>query len=85
MPVEADVRVGDESVAHIGPGGAVGELALIDGRPRSATVVAQTPVRTLSLASWNFRPLLREHPAIAEALLLEMCERLRECQDSPLD
>jgi CRP/FNR family cyclic AMP-dependent transcriptional regulator len=82
---EADVRLGEEKINDLRPGDSFGELSLIDGRPRSATVVARTPVRTLSLASWNFRPLLREHPSIAEAMLLEMCERLREAQDSPLD
>ena len=60
------------------------QSASVKGRPRTATVLARTPVRTLSLASWNFRPLLLEHPAMAEAVLFELCDRLRSVQDSHL-
>jgi CRP/FNR family transcriptional regulator, cyclic AMP receptor protein len=81
---EADVVVGDTVVNSLEAGDAFGEVSLIDGQPRSATVVARTLVRTLSLSSWNFRPLLREHPSIAEAILLEMCRRLRAVQVSHL-
>jgi CRP/FNR family transcriptional regulator, cyclic AMP receptor protein len=76
--------VGDTVVNSLEAGDAFGEVSLIDGQPRSATVVARTLVRTLSLSSWNFRPLLREHPSIAEAILLEMCRRLRAVQVSHL-
>jgi CRP-like cAMP-binding protein len=81
---EADVVVGDDVVSSLAPGDYFGEVSLIDGRPRSATITARNPVRTLSLSSWNFRPLLREHPSIVEAILLEMCRRLRSAQDSHL-
>jgi CRP-like cAMP-binding protein len=80
----ARVAVGGDTVNRIGPGDYFGELSLIDGGPRSARVTAETPLRTLSLAEWNFRPLLREHPTIARALLLEMCRRLRRAQQ-PVD
>ena len=76
----ATVSQGDRSLRSLGPGDYFGEIALIDGEPRSASVTADTPVRTLSVASWNFRPLLEEHPRITVKLLLEMCRRLREME-----
>lgn len=81
---DARVEVGGHPHDKLRAGDAFGEIALIDGGPRSATVVAETPVDTLSIASWNLRPLLREHPTIAEALLVEMCRRLRLARSSPL-
>ena len=81
---EADVIVDGETVNTLGPGDSFGEISLLDERPRAATVLARTPVRTVSLASWNFRPLLIEHPTMAWAVLLEMCERIRTLQVSHL-
>jgi CRP/FNR family cyclic AMP-dependent transcriptional regulator len=77
---EARVVVNGRTRRRLGRGDYFGELSLIDGGPRSASVVADTPVRTLSIAAWNFRPLLKEHPTIASAVLLEMCRRLRDAQ-----
>ncbi len=76
------VRVDDREVASLGPGDYFGEMSLIDGGPRSATVVAETPVRTLSLTSWTFLPLLDENPSIARKLLVEMSRRLRAAERS---
>jgi len=81
---QADVLVGGEVVNTLKAGDSFGEISLIDRQPRSATIVARTLVRTLSLSSWNFRPLLKEYPPIAEAVLLEMCRRLRDTQASHL-
>lgn len=79
---QARVRVQGSTKAMLGPGAYFGEISLIDGRPRSATVTAETALRTLSLATFNFRPLLAEHPAIGHKLLLEMCRRLRSAQQA---
>jgi CRP/FNR family cyclic AMP-dependent transcriptional regulator len=57
-----------------------GEIGVIDGQPRSATVTAVTPLHTLSLVVWHFRPLLRSDPRIAYKLLLQLCARLREAE-----
>ena len=79
----ARVMQGRRTVAQLGAGDYFGEISVIDGEPRSATVLAASPVRALTLARWNFRPLLDEHPAIARKVLLEMCRRVRELDRSP--
>ena len=65
------------------PGDSFGDIALIDGRPRTATVRAETPLRTVSMTVWDFKPLLTEHPQISYRLLLELCRRLREAEKRP--
>lgn len=74
----AKVTVGGRSRTTLGPGKFFGELSLIDRGPRTATVTAETGVRTLSLVSWEFLPLVEKTPSIARKLLVEMCRRLRE-------
>jgi CRP-like cAMP-binding protein len=80
---KARIIKGKRTLATLGPGDYFGEISLVDGEPRSATVLATAPIRALSLARWNFHPLLEEHPAIARKLLLEMCRRVRELDRSP--
>ena len=74
---KAKVTLGGRTRNVLGPGDYFGEISLIDGGPRSATVTAETPLRTMALAEWNFRPLLKEVPTIAPKVLVEMCRRLR--------
>lgn len=80
----ADVTSHGRSRATLGPGGAVGELALIDGGPRSATVRAVSDLRAFSLASWNFKPFLNE-PDVLHALVSMLCRRLRGMEAVPPD
>ena len=79
---QANVTVGDHSQAKLGPGDYFGEMSLIDGGPRSATVKADSAVRTLSLASWEFTPLLDSNPSIARKMLVELSRRLRAAERS---
>ena len=60
----ADVLQHGESVNTIGPGEFVGEIALVTGRPRTATVVATSPVHALVIEGHAFRHLLEEAPEI---------------------
>src|SRR5438067_2770819 len=60
----AEVRRGNRRVAMLGPGDFVGELALILGRPRTATVTLTEPSHLLSISAHNFRPLLMRSPEI---------------------
>jgi CRP-like cAMP-binding protein len=74
---EADVTIGTKKINHLGPGDFFGELALLDGGPRTATVSATTDVKLLALTEWVFRGLLVEHPSIALRTLEAMAARLR--------
>jgi CRP-like cAMP-binding protein len=75
---EADVIVHDQSVLTLREGGYFGEIALIDEGPRTATVRAITEVEALGIASFNFRPLLKNEPGVAFKILQEVCRRLRD-------
>ncbi len=79
---EVKVLVGDRTRRRLGPGAFFGEIALLDGGPRSASVVAETPVRTFAITSWNFRSVLKEHPSMPVKMLEEVCKRLRENERS---
>jgi CRP/FNR family transcriptional regulator, cyclic AMP receptor protein len=61
----------------LGPGDYFGEISLIDGRPRSATVVAEGPLHTAVIDNSTFQPLIDESPEFARSLLLVLCGRLR--------
>jgi CRP/FNR family cyclic AMP-dependent transcriptional regulator len=67
----------------LGPGDYFGEISLIDGKPRSATIRPDGPIRTLSLAAWNFEPLIEKHPKLAHELLLGLCAHVREAEARP--
>jgi CRP/FNR family transcriptional regulator, cyclic AMP receptor protein len=74
---EADVTIGGKKVNHLKAGDFFGEMALLDGGPRTATVTATTPIKLYALTEWVFRGLLAEHPTIAMRTLETMASRLR--------
>jgi CRP-like cAMP-binding protein len=73
----ADAVVGDEVVASFGPGDYFGEMSVLDGHPRSASVIATSDLETHGLAAWNMRALLREEPDIALHIIQTLAGRLR--------
>ncbi len=76
----ASVHVHGQHRRDLGPGDYFGEISLIDGKPRSATVRAETPLRTQSIVSWDFHQLLGAQPDLARALLVTLCARLRDAE-----
>jgi CRP/FNR family cyclic AMP-dependent transcriptional regulator len=67
-------------VAILGPGEFFGELAILDGAPRSATIRSKSPVEVAVLGIRMFRTLLREVPDLAEQLLVGLAGELRDAQ-----
>jgi len=77
---EAAVSSKGAEIAKLGPGDHFGEIALIDGGPRSATVTATTDMVCYGLTFWEFRPLVERNGTIAWKLLQALAKRLREAQ-----
>ena len=74
----AAVRTKGRRVASLGPGAYFGELSLLDRKPRSATVVSETPMTLLVLDQRRFNGLLDAMPALSHKLLVAMATRLRD-------
>jgi CRP-like cAMP-binding protein len=74
---EAEVSRGGAVVTTVGAGDFIGEMSLLDGGPRSATVTASTTVKALVLPTREFWQVLDEVPALAHRLLRPLAERLR--------
>jgi CRP-like cAMP-binding protein len=75
---EVEVRQRDRVIATRQAGDYVGEIALLDKRPRTATVVAKTPVSVEVLNRREFLSLLAEVPELTEHILLTMGQRLAD-------
>ena len=74
----ARVTVDGEDRRTLGPGDYFGEMALIDGGLRTATITATSDGKSYGLTSWQFRPLVEENASIAWPLLEAMAKRTRE-------
>ncbi len=70
-------------IARLGPGDFFGEMSLIDGDPRSASVEAATPIRLLVLGYREFWQLLDEHLPIVRKIVRTLSKRLRDAEKSP--
>jgi CRP-like cAMP-binding protein len=67
------------------PGEVVGELAMLEGRPRSASVETLEPSELLSLSRKDFEAFGNAHPQVLWELLAEFAERLRRVNEDVLD
>jgi CRP-like cAMP-binding protein len=81
----AKVRGRGRPATEIGPGAYFGEMALIDGAPRSATIVAETETVCLMLARKRFIKILKDEPGVVLTLLGTLAGRVRELEASPAD
>ena len=77
---ELEVRQGDRVIATRQPGDYVGEIALLDRRPRTATVVASTPVSVEVLSRREFVSLLAEVPELSVQIMATMAARLADLE-----
>ncbi len=66
------------AIARLGPGDFFGELALLDGGPRTASVVADSRVTAVRLSRGAFQKLLKSEPDIAVAIMVGLARRARE-------
>ena len=72
----ADVKKGSRRVNRLGPGDFFGEISLIRHTPRTATVVATSPVRTLVITERSFQSLLTHQPGIQNKVMSALAARL---------
>jgi CRP/FNR family transcriptional regulator, cyclic AMP receptor protein len=72
----AEVRRKGRKVNEMKDGDFFGEIALISGAPRTATVTATSPVRALVITDRDFRTLLKKSPAMQMRVLEALAERL---------
>ncbi len=77
--VEGRLRVsrGVTVLTEQGPGDFLGEISLIDGRPRTATAIALSPVKTLAIERPAFAALMEGYPAVRHSILMALTERIR--------
>jgi CRP/FNR family transcriptional regulator, cyclic AMP receptor protein len=64
-------------VARFGPGDFFGEVATLDGGPRTATVIASSDIEVLVLSRTEFETLVKSSPEVAHRILMTMAHRLR--------
>jgi CRP/FNR family transcriptional regulator, cyclic AMP receptor protein len=78
----ARVEISPRKQRRLGPDDFFGEMSLLDGQPRSATVVAETPLRYLVITRKNFSRLLNEVPGLTPALLVTLSRRVRQAEEA---
>ena len=76
----ARVSQGGEERGTLKPGDFFGEMALIDGDERMASVHAEGELRCATMTPWTFRPFVKDHPDVAWALLTTLVKRVRASQ-----
>ena len=74
---EADVFVDGEHRTTIGPGDYFGEIALLTGSDRTATITAKTDMLCYGMTAWDFKPLVEDNATIAWKLLTAMAQKLQ--------
>ena len=74
---EAEVSIDGQPRSMIGAGDYFGEIALLTGSDRTATITAKTDMVCWGMTPWDFRPLVESNSTIAWKLLTAMAEKLR--------
>jgi len=79
---QADVTLRGQYLERLGPGDFVGEMALLDHSPRSATVTAATPMRLLVMDPSSFASLISQ-PSVSRRIATDLAGRLRRAEGAP--
>jgi len=74
---EVEIQVGDRVVEVVQAGGIFGEMALIDGQPRTATAIARTDCRLVPIDQKRFQFLVQQTPYFAIEVMRVLADRLR--------
>src|SRR6266581_3383103 len=80
---EAEVARDGKVIAVRGPGDYIGEIALLDNQPRTATVTAKTDVAAEVLNRAEFSSLLADAPELSSKLMATLARRLAELESQP--
>jgi hypothetical protein len=83
MEGTARVEVSPRKQPRLRAGDYFGEMSLLDGEPRSATVVAETPIRLLIIGRKNFATILQEVPGLIQNILVTLSKRVRQAERPP--
>jgi len=67
----------ETTINELGPGACIGEMAVLDASPRSASVRALEPTRTLRVPGEEFKRVMSERPEMSEAIVAELVRRMR--------
>ena len=74
---EVEIRVGERAVEVVGPAGIFGEMAMIDGAPRTATAVARSDCKLVPIDEKRFQFLVQQTPYFAIEVMRVLAGRLR--------
>jgi len=72
-------------IAIHGSGDFIGEISLLDNKPRTATVVAMEDIETLAMTHWDFMAVLKDTPEICLDIIPVIVERFRETNEQLLE
>lgn len=75
---DASVSIAGRPAGVLTVGDTFGEVALLDGGPRTASVTASSPVRLFGLTQWAFTRVVKEHPTVALKLLQTLAGYVRK-------
>jgi CRP-like cAMP-binding protein len=82
MDGAVEISSGGRTLRTLGRGDHFGEISLIDGGPRTATVTVTEAAHLFGVTAWSFKPLLSEHPEMAQVLLINMCKMIRSYEQT---
>jgi CRP/FNR family transcriptional regulator, cyclic AMP receptor protein len=74
---EVDIKIGGKIVETVGPNGIFGEMAMVDGQPRTASAIARTDCKLVPIDQKRFQFLIQQTPYFALQVMQLLVERLR--------